>query len=342
MTATAAISYTYSELLPAELHIETSLDQLRVGIGPGASRGADLAFLATMRTDQSRASMARALEAVALVLSAGAASDPDWVAWHEVTNAHAQAVAATLANRHAPSTANHRLAALRGVLKAAWRAGLMDSEAYHRAVDIAPIRGSRAQAGRALDTAELLALFESCAKDQTLAGPRDAAVLALLAGVGLRRTETCDLNFAAVDLEAGEVRCIGKGNKERVMPISGGTLAALRDWVAIRGDAPGPFVVGITPARTLSNEPLSGDGLLRICKRRAKRAGVSAFTPHDLRRTFCSSALDRGADISAVQGLMGHSSVNTTQRYDRRGERAMRKAAELVFLPYVEREARTL
>jgi Phage integrase family len=102
----------------------------------------------------------------------------------------------------------------------------------------------------------------------------------------------------------------------------------------VRGDAPGPLFVPVDKAGKMTMRRMIGSAVLYMLRRRAEDAGVARFSPHDLRRSFVGDLLDAGADISTVQRLAWHAQVTTTQRYDRRGEREKRRAAELLHVPY--------
>jgi site-specific recombinase XerD len=80
---------------------------------------------------------------------------------------------------------------------------------------------------------------------------------------------------------------------------------------------------------------MTDHAIWKMVQKRAAQAGVKKFSPHDLRRSFCSDLLDLGADIAVVQQLAGHANISTTARYDRRGEKAKQKASEMLLVPYV-------
>lgn len=300
---------------------------------PPAERSPALVYLASLGNGSRRA-MQGALEAIAGLLGDGqhdAASLP----WHLLRHEHTAAVRAILSERHAPATARRMLAALKGTLRAAWRLDLMDAETYRRAIDVEPARGSRLPRGRALDAGELTALFRVCATDPTPAGARDAALLAVLYGAGLRRSEAVALDFGDVDVKSSAVTVRrGKGSKDRVTYLPAGGIAAVRAWLEVRGKVEGPLFVGVNKGGRVAWRRLTDAAVRVVVLKRARQAGVAAFSPHDLRRTFVSHLLDAGADVSAVQGLAGHASVSTTAQYDRRGERAKQKASGLLHVPF--------
>lgn len=254
--------------------------------------------------------------------------------WASLRYAHMQAIRAALAERYAPRTVNRHLSAVRGVLREAWRMGQIDSDAYQHARAVEGVRGSRLPAGRDVSMRERQKLFDACAADPIRArGARDAAMLGLLAGTGVRRAEVVALDLVHVR-EDGAVRVLGKGNNERLVFLVDGAREALELWLGERGREPGPLLCRVLRGGHVRLRRLTPQAVHVVIERRILETGVSAATAHDFRRTLCGDLLDAGADLASVQALFGHASPVTTARYDRRGERARRKAAELVRVPF--------
>jgi len=284
-----------------------------------------------------RPAMTRRLDTIARLLAGPAASAATFP-WCQVRYQHTQAVRAALAERFAPAGANQALAALRGVLREAWRLGHVTAEDHRRAVDIANVRGVTLPAGRAVTRGEVAALFAVCAADPTAAGARDAAVLALGYGGGLRRAEIVALDLDDVDTATGEIRVLhGKGGRQRTAWLPAGAAAAVADWVTVRGDAPGPLITPVDQRGVVTVRRITGRSVLDRLRRRARDARVDAVTMHDFRRTWVGDLLDAGADIATVQQLAGHASPTTTARYDRRPDVARRAAVGKLHVPYVPR-----
>ena len=284
-----------------------------------------------------RRTMKAALDAMAARL-AGGDCPGEGFPWGQLRYEHTAKLRADLAGSGlAPATVNKLLAALRGVLREAWRLGLVDAETYHRAVDLPTVRGTALPAGRGLTPGEVRALFRAC--PPTVGGARDAALLAVLYGAGLRRSEAVALDLGDLDPESGALMVRqGKGRKARIVYASNGAQAALDAWIKARGSEDGALFCPVRAERvTLAR--ITDQAVLYILRRISARAGVARFSPHDLRRTFIGDLLDAGADLVTVQALAGHSSVQTTARYDRRGERVKREAAAMLHVPYQEARA---
>ncbi len=257
----------------------------------------------------SRRTMRQALDVVASILTSGSAT-AEGIDWSAVRYQHAQAVRTRLAERYRPASANKALSALRGVLREAWRLGLTSAEEYERAADLEAVHGETLPAGRALSAGELKALLGACAADPGPAGPRDAALFALLYGGGLRRSEAIGLDLADCDLLSGAVTVRrGKGDRERVVYATNGAADALADWMSERGEEPGPLFLPVNKGDAIGTHRLTGQAVAGVLGRRAREGAVAHVRPHDLRRTFVGDLLDAGADISTVQRLAGHASV---------------------------------
>ena len=149
---------------------------------------------------------------------------------------------------------------------------------------------------------------------------RDRAILELLYGSGLRVIELCQINRLDIDLENREVRVLGKGDKERIVPIGGPCVAALRVYLQARhaampdSDPNGPLFIGVQK-RSRENR-LNPRQIQRLVQKRRRWLNLpEKITPHSLRHAFATHLLQAGADLRSIQELLGHTSLSTTQRY---------------------------
>ena len=156
---------------------------------------------------------------------------------------------------------------------------------------------------------EAWGLMESSTPD-TIQGKRDRAILEVLYATGLRVSELCGLDSADLNGFQGSVRVLGKGNKERIVPIGDQALRALDAYLAVRPPGDGPLFQNRRRGR------LTARSVHRIVRARARMAGLaSPVSPHTLRHTFATHMLDQGADLRLIQDLLGHSRLSTTQKY---------------------------
>ena len=143
-------------------------------------------------------------------------------------------------------------------------------------------------------------------------GLRDRAILELLYSSGLRVSELVGLNSNQLDLDLGIVRVMGKGRKERIVPVGTKAIKALEAYLEKRGMLEGeePIFVNSLGGR------LTARSVGRLIKRYTRHSGIfRKVSPHSLRHTFATHLLDAGADIREIQEMLGHSSLSTTQRY---------------------------
>lgn len=263
--------------------------------------------------------------------------------WGALRYQHVQLIRAQLMETYSAATSNRLLTALRRVLREAWKLGYIPESEYRKLADIEPVRGSKDDTddelmGRALSVGELTAIMGACAEDKTLAGARDAAVIALGYGLGLRRAEISKLQMNHYNRQKSTLAVrSGKGNKNRTLPIDDGAQEALEDWLSVRGEEPGPIFYGINKGGVVSSKRINVRGVDELFVKRAAQAEVADVHFHDLRRTFISDLLDKGVDIATVAKLAGHSNPQTTMRYDRRKMDTRRRAVSTLHVPYHKR-----
>lgn len=276
----------------------------------------------------------------------------DHMPWHQIRAEHLQALLNALRDAvienaaprsgevtrqrsYSPATINLVRDLLRGVAGQAFDLRLLSAEEFERIKRVPRVRGSRLLAGRHLEAGELFALLGAC-DDGTVLGVRDAAILALLYGAGLRRETVANLTLDNLDLERAEVRFVGKGNKEHAVPLPYGTVQAITDWLDLRGHESGSLFRQFTPGgKLIQGKGVSSQLIYRVMISRGGKGNiVRRCTPHDMRRTYITGILDKTGDLALAQELAGHSDPKTTKRYDRRGERAKRAAVDMLHVPY--------
>jgi len=167
-----------------------------------------------------------------------------------------------------------------------------------------------------LSLAEIEILLAEPAKSSTPEAMRDVAMLELLYAGGMRVSELMDLNINDINLKAGFVRCLGKGSKERIIPIHDRAIRSVKEYIS---EARPHLLKGKEEQALFLNrrgDRLTRQGFWLILKGHAKSAGIKkVVTPHTLRHSFATHILSGGADLRAVQELLGHANISSTQIY---------------------------
>lgn len=152
-------------------------------------------------------------------------------------------------------------------------------------------------------------------KTETWQGVRDRAILEILYGCGLRVSELCELKLSNVYASEGFLRVIGKGNKERLVPIGGAALEAFGAWLDLRPQTAAPAYDDYVFLNRFG-KPLSRISVFNMVKKNAALAGVEKeISPHTFRHSFATHLIENGADLRVVQEMLGHESILTTEIY---------------------------
>ena len=294
-------------------------------------------YLASLPSPRSKAAMRSALKRAARELAVldgldeidvaeVTAESYQWGAPGALSFARVNLAVAKIAATHRPA-ARLALNALRGVARASLDLGLLGHEDLLRILHVKPPRLSGSQRGRALPGDEVTALYGACAMDPSPRGRRDAALIAVMLGAGLRRFEASSLDVC--DYTPGPVFIVrhGKGDKHDRVMAPPDVAGAIGDWLAVRGLAPGPLFPssggrgrGLAPGSRLSPS-----GIYKALLARAEEVGIARTAPHALRRSMITDFLERTGDLALAQRQARHASPATTARYDKRQEGALRR-----------------
>jgi integrase/recombinase XerC len=217
---------------------------------------------------------------------------------------------ASFHGRHRPSTRNRRLAALRAYFRFRVRNGAMARDP----TEGLPGPKTERRLPAPLSAEDCERLIEAPSKRRSLLlGSRDRALFDLLYGTGLRVGELVGLNVRDFDRDRREVRVRGKGDKERVVPVPAQGHASLVAYLELRKR---PGILAEPLFHNARGSRLSERGIRVVLRRRLLELGIARnATPHTLRHSYATHLLDADVDLRAIQELLGHERLSTTQRY---------------------------
>jgi site-specific recombinase XerD len=256
------------------------------------------------------------------------------VPWHQLEAGHVIGLVAALrTDGFAPNTSSLYVNAIRGVMNEAWRLELISHDRLLKIREVKPASGSRLPPGRNLRRSLIRELMDVCAADPRPQGIRDAAIIALLYGTGMRKSESVDIDLSQVDFEERSVQVLGKGNRQLIKYAPPWVFERLQAWLSFRREALPP---GLEDDSFLFNRIRRGNHITRaritkhaiyyIARQRGAQVGIKIM-PHDFRRAFITRVIEEH-DLSIAQKLAHHANIQTTASYDRRDDNERRRAVD--------------
>ncbi|MBY8928740.1 tyrosine-type recombinase/integrase [Pseudomonas sp. Wu6] len=258
----------------------------------------------------------------------------DDIDWHLLQPEQVIALVAALReDGYAPNTSSLYVNAVRGVMNEAWRMSLISQEHLLKMRSVKAASGTRLGQGRNLRRTLIREMMEVCAADPRPQGLRDAAVIGLLYGSGMRKSESVNLDLAQIDFEQRSLRVIGKGNKELVKYAPDWAFAKLQAWLDFRrgqlkeGEEDDTFLFNrIRRGSHITRERITKHAIYYIARQRGDQVGVKIM-PHDFRRSFITRVIEEH-DLSIAQKLAHHTNIQTTASYDVRDDNERRRAVD--------------
>lgn len=256
------------------------------------------------------------------------------IPWHALQPEDVIALVATLRrDGYAPNTSSLYVNAVRGVMNEAWRMSLISQEHLLKMRSVKGIAGTRLSQGRNLKRTLIHDLMAVCDADPRPQGLRDAAIIAMLYGSGMRKSESVNLDLAQVDFAERSLQVTGKGNKQLIKYAPSWAFAKLQAWLELRrsmlapGQADDGFLFNrIRRGSHITRERITKHAIYYIARQRGAQVGVKIM-PHDFRRSFITRVIEEH-DLSIAQKLAHHSNIQTTASYDVRDDNERRRAVD--------------
>lgn len=254
--------------------------------------------------------------------------------WHLLQPEHVIALVAALReDGYAPNTSSLYVNAVRGVMNEAWRMSLISQDHLLKMRSVKAAPGTRLGQGRNLRRSLIRELMEVCAADPRPQGLRDAAVIGILYGSGMRKSESVNLDLAQINFEERSLRVTGKGNKALIKYAPAWAFEKLTAWLDFRreqlkdGEQDDTFLFNrIRRGSHITRERITKHAIYYIARQRGEQVGVKIM-PHDFRRSFITRVIEEH-DLSIAQKLAHHSNIQTTASYDVRDDNQRRRAVD--------------
>lgn len=258
--------------------------------------------------------------------------------WHQLQPGHITALVAALrADGYAPNTSSLYVNAIRGVMNQAWQQSLITQDHLLKIRAVKAGGGTRLSKGRNLRRTLIRELMDVCAADPRPQGLRDAAIIAILYGSGMRKSESVNLELSQINVAERSLQVMGKGNKELIKFAPAWAFEKVEAWLAFRrahlpeGVDDDDFLFNrIRRGNHITRERITKHAIYYIAKQRGKQVGVNIM-PHDFRRSFITRVIEE-YDVSIAQKLAHHANIATTVSYDMRDDNERRNATDRFIL----------
>ncbi|QHD07103.1 site-specific integrase [Pseudomonas sp. R76] len=254
--------------------------------------------------------------------------------WHLLQPEHVIALVAALReDGYAPNTSSLYVNAVRGVMNEAWRTSLISQDHLLKMRSVKAAPGTRLGQGRNLRRTLIREMMDVCAADPRPQGLRDAAVIGILYGSGMRKSESVNLDLAQINFAERSLRVTGKGNKELIKYAPAWAFDKLTAWLEFRreqlkeGEQDDAFLFNrIRRGSHITRERITKHAIYYIARQRGEQVGVKIM-PHDFRRSFITRVIEEH-DLSIAQKLAHHTNIQTTASYDVRDDNERRRAVD--------------